>query len=363
MLSADGKSIVFAQNTGKSFSPDNRIGVFFADYSNGQVSNIQPFPYNSEDYNVSYPSLTNDGNTLYFCTNSREGLGGYDIYVSKKSATGWGKPENLGEPINTRGNEVFPFYHQSGRLYFATNRGAVSFGRHDIYVSRRFNGQWTQPKNLGEPVNTRRDDFGLVLDDSLQTGYLTSDRNRSFDILRVESNFPKFETCSPVKENNYCFEFYEEGSIDISTTTMKYEWDMGDGTKYRSLLAKHCFKAPGTYIIQLNVIDSLTGEVYFNEATYPFELKDIQQPYISSADTARTGEPAKFDGLKTYLEGFAEGNYYWDFGDGEKASGEVANHAFLDAGYYIVKLGVVYKGSKKEKESKACAFKNIVVLP
>ena len=79
--------------------------------------------------------------------------------------------------------------------------------------------------------------------------------------------------------------FYEPGSVDLDTTTLQYEWDLGDGTKIRDLQADHCFKGPGDYVIKLNVIDTLTGEIYFNQASYDLKVEDIQQPYITTVDT------------------------------------------------------------------------------
>lgn len=135
----------------------------------------EPLPFNSDEYSVAHPALTPDGNRLFFSSDMPGGSGGKDLYVSEKLNGQWSLPINLGPFINTEGDEVFPYY-QGGRLYFASE-GHFGLGGMDIfYVEERGNGDWSEVENLGAPVNSAFDDFGIVVKSDGQVGYFTSNR-------------------------------------------------------------------------------------------------------------------------------------------------------------------------------------------
>lgn len=138
-------------------------------------STPEPLPFNSDDYSVAHPALSPDGNRLFFASDMPGGSGGKDLYVSEKVNGQWTLPINLGPFINTEGDEVFPFY-QGGRLYFASE-GHFGLGGMDIfYVEDRGNGDWGEVENLGAPINSEFDDFGVVVKPDGQGGYFTSNR-------------------------------------------------------------------------------------------------------------------------------------------------------------------------------------------
>ena len=95
--------------------------------------------------------------------------------------------------------------------------------------------------------------------------------------------------------------------------------------KSRSLEAEHCFAQPGTYLVQLNIIDKLTTDVLISQATYSFTVEKIEQPYIQCSDTVFSGSQISLNGRETYLKDFTIRNYYWDFGDGSVAQGIDSN--------------------------------------
>lgn len=362
-ISADGREIYYTKNILNSAKEDNYLGIFRATLSKNGISNEREFKFNSAEYNVCFPSLSADGKELYFASDRPDGLGNYDIWVCKRTRSTWGEPENLGDKINTRRNEVYPYIHQSGRLYFSSNGIDKSVGRLDIYFSEKINSDWSVPENLGEPINTRRDDYSIFFaDETLRSGYYTSNINRSsHDIFYFESTLPEFDACKEVEENNYCYTFFDEGAGTLDTTTLKYQWDLGDGTTIVGLEADHCFEGPGEYEVKLNVIDALTGETYFNEATYHFPIEDIVQAYISCADTVRVNAEVSFSGSDSYIKEFEQ--YIWDFGDYYNAVGENVNHIFKKPGQYTVKLGVTNGAENPDELLKSCSFKKITVLP
>lgn len=360
------KSIVFTRNldASKTFGnyskSGNTLGIFFAELKKDEWINVTAFEYNSTEYNVMHPTITADGTTMYFASNMPGGIGGYDIYVTHLNNGNWSKPENCGPKVNTDKNEAFPFIHQSGRLYFAS-KGWNTRGGYDIFFTLKMSGQWIKPENMKEPFSSTADDFGVILDPYLQTGYFASSRNKNDDIFRVQSAISEFENCTQQKKNNFCYVFFENGtSEDDVKGTMKYEWDLGDGTKIRGLEAEHCFVKSGKYRIQLNVIDSVTNEVMMNQAEYDFDVEEIEQPFITAPDMATIGETISFDAKKSNLKNFKIAKYYWDFGDGVKGFGDNISHVFYEEGLYDVKL-MLESTQTRAGVKKVCVFRSISI--
>lgn len=184
-LSPDGKTIYFTRNnfsegnTGKSEEGLVKLKVYAAQ-SDGQGGwhNESGVPFNSDEYSVAHPSLSADGKQIYFASNMPGGYGGMDLYVSDLEDVRWGRPVNLGPVVNTEGNEIFPFIDSNNRLYFASN-GHIGLGGLDIYYTTpaaEGRDSWNFPVNLGYPVNTNADDFGITFSGDLSWGFFTSDR-------------------------------------------------------------------------------------------------------------------------------------------------------------------------------------------
>lgn len=142
---------------------------------NGLTKVTQPAFINKE-YNYAHPSINVAGNVLYFSSDQDGGLGGMDIYKSEKDSAGiWGPAINLGATINTAGNDVFPFIASNGNLFFSSN-GHDGLGGLDIYEVSFRNNKALRVYNMGEPINSRYDDFGLFLVDDMKSGYISSNR-------------------------------------------------------------------------------------------------------------------------------------------------------------------------------------------
>jgi len=122
-----------------------------------------------------HPSLSDDGNALYFASTMPGGYGESDIYVAYRVGSSWGTPENLGPEINSEGRDQFPFIAKDGTLYYASD-GIAGLGGLDIFKSRLIDGNWASPKNMGAPVNSNSDDFGLIMETESRSGYFTSRR-------------------------------------------------------------------------------------------------------------------------------------------------------------------------------------------
>lgn len=143
----------------------------------------------NKDYNYAHPALSSDGKTLYFSSDQDGGMGGMDIYKSEKDESGtWGPAINLGELVNTAGNEVFPFVAADGNLFFSSN-GHDGLGGLDIYEARMHNNKPVKLYNMGLPVNSQYDDFGIFLEPDGKSGFITSNRQsggQNDDIYELE---------------------------------------------------------------------------------------------------------------------------------------------------------------------------------
>ena len=186
----------FKKKKGKSSQGVVYLQLFTADRVDSSMTeweNVRPFPYNSEEYSVCHPSVTPDGQRLYFVSDKPGGFGGTDVYSCDWKNGAWGEPVNAGTAINTDGNELFPFIHASGDLYFASD-GHAGLGGLDLYKIHWTDRKTATPDNLGYPINTPYDDFGLVLDETEERGFLSSTRGKdgvNDDLYRLFINVPK----------------------------------------------------------------------------------------------------------------------------------------------------------------------------
>lgn len=178
VFNTDTSTIFFTRSNyeGKDAEGVVKLKLFVASKKEGKWSEAVAFPYNSDAYSVGHATLTPDAKTLYFASDMPGGIGGIDIYKSTINADGtWGKPENLGKPINTEGNEMFPFYHQDDMLFFASN-GLPGLGGLDVFMTKVDNGKYTEPLNMGASLNSTFDDFSFVMNAEATSGYFSSNK-------------------------------------------------------------------------------------------------------------------------------------------------------------------------------------------
>ncbi|HRX31428.1 MAG TPA: OmpA family protein [Tenuifilaceae bacterium] len=174
-LSADGNTMFFTICRG----PCNLY--YSVKNANGSWATPVKLPptINTSKYSEKQPSISPDGKTLYFVSNRSGGLGGYDIWTSDHLPDGsWSNAKNLGEPVNSNGNEQSPFIHFDNQtLYFSTN-GHIGLGSQDLFVSRKGkDGKWSKPINLGYPINTYKSEEGLIVNAKGTTAYYSTDIN------------------------------------------------------------------------------------------------------------------------------------------------------------------------------------------
>lgn len=294
---------------------------------------------------------------MFFASNIGSGYGKIDLFYSVKRDGIWQLPMNCGAKVNSEYNESFPYF-VNGKLYFASDRPG-GFGGLDIYAVDLFNPA-AQLELLSNPINSSSDDFGICMDTNQVSGYFSSNRSGNDDLYYFKNIFPSFKNCKDMKDNLYCYTFYEEASMDSKDTLgMTYEWSFGDGAKKRGLEASHCFENEGIYNVELNVVDKTTGLLFFNEVTYEFEIKNERQLYIHAPDTVKTGLEVLIHPYYTNLDSVQIDKYYWDFGDNNYSFQDAPKHAYQKEGTYVITLGVT--GKRNNLPFKDCATKKIKV--
>jgi len=182
-LYADSRKLVYAANGAPNVKDKNMrtLQLFFAEFQEDEWKPIGAFPFNSTAYSITDPAISEDGLSLYFSSDMPGGYGGKDLYKSIFKNNAWTKPYNLGEQINTSGNEAFPFLSES-TLYF-TSTGHPGLGGMDIFKATVLQDGFGEVVNMGYPINTNFDDFALTLNRGGVEGYISSNRNHSNDDL------------------------------------------------------------------------------------------------------------------------------------------------------------------------------------
>jgi outer membrane protein OmpA-like peptidoglycan-associated protein len=133
-------------------------------------------PFNDPKFMYAHPAYSADGSALYFSSDRDGGSGKMDIYSIAATGGGWGAPVNLGPTVNTKGNDVFPTMLGNDTLYFSSDAHR-SLGKLDIVYTTKSSGTWSEPAHVSYPINSERDDFGLVWNADRKSGYFTSSRS------------------------------------------------------------------------------------------------------------------------------------------------------------------------------------------
>lgn len=155
---------------------DNVQQIFEASKGPQDWVNIRLLEFNSDSFSIVHPALSPDNSKLYFSSDMVGGYGGWDLYFVERLGDSWSAPINLGPTVNTSRNELFPFVAANGDLYFSSN-GHRGLGGLDLFVSRHQGANlWSTPSNIGEPINSRWDDFGICLAPNGFEGFFSSDR-------------------------------------------------------------------------------------------------------------------------------------------------------------------------------------------
>ncbi len=208
-ITADGTTMYFSSESFRSKKYEvnrkkrikyGKVNTFRAKFDGKKWGDIEPVPFNGENYMVSNPSVTADGKTLYFASDMPGTIGGMDIWKVEINEDGtYGEPVNLGKTVNTEGRESFPFVSENNKLYFASE-GHRGFGGLDVYMID-LDVEGAKVVNLGDPINTAKDDFAFSFYPAKNIGFISTNRVGRDDIYKA---FPICveELIVTVKDNN-----------------------------------------------------------------------------------------------------------------------------------------------------------------
>jgi flagellar motor protein MotB len=282
------------------FTACNRPGgmgncdIYFSAFNDGrwtEPSNLGS-PVNTKQWE-STPSISADGRTLFFSSSRPGGFGGKDIWLTRlNDKNQWMEPVNLGSQINTEGDEMSPFIHFDGKtLYFASD-GRVGMGGFDLFVTRmKTDSTWTIPQNLGYPINTFNDEMGLVIESGGQKAYYSSirEKSRGKDIF----SFSLYESVRPDPVSYMKGKVYDKVTgkllkadyelINLSTGKVVFKNVTDDSGNFLVCL-------PSGYNYGINV--SKPGYLFYSD-NFMFEgMHSVSEPYIKKIvlNPARVGE-------------------------------------------------------------------------
>ncbi len=290
----------------------------------GELKNMGP-NINGPDSWEAQPSVSADGKTLFFAS-ARAKSQLIDIYVSQKDATGvWQPAVNVGEPINTPENDKSPFIHSDSQTLYYASQGHLGFGGYDVFYTRFEDGEWIKPKNIGFPINSKKDEHGFVINTAGDKVYYSSDINKDegkgLDIF----TFELYEEARPKKVmlvkgtvNDEQGNTPKDATVEVKNTVTKevskVKVNEDDGS-YAAIVKVNekepvvvNVKAQGkVFSSQLiasnnrkNVVQELTTKVEEVKIGKPFTIKDIF--YATSSSEINKESKLILDEFADYLK-------------------------------------------------------------
>lgn len=319
-------------------------------------------PFCLPEYSYCHPALSPNEDFMIFSTNMNKEKNGMDLYRSKFNEGVWETAESLGDKINDNANQVFPFISPANKLYFASDKKG-GMGGLDIYAIL-LGSDSSVVRPLATPINSTADDFGIWVDSTSEAGYFSSSRAKRSkdDIFYFSKSVPDFSDAKTVAfKPKYCFTFFEESTLSTKDTlNLTSEWSFGDGERSKGLKARHCYKGPGNYKVQLNIVDKVSGEIFTSEAEYELAVERPDKLEIECNDTLYTLHEMIFNSHNCFLKGFELSKIYWSFGDGKFSTGPVVKHKYIKEGKYTIEMDVIAKNLASGKTEQFKAEKIIV---
>lgn len=180
------------------------LKIFKAKLVNEKWLQLEELPFNGDAYSIGHPFICKDEKTLYFISNQPGGFGGTDIYRATFDGTLWSIPENLGPKINTSGNEMFPMMGDDSVFYFSSD-AHTNMGGLDVFSSKYDENTkiFASAENLLFPLNSNKDDFGLVFNSDGKSGFVSSNRNGADKLFEFKKNDPTFNLSGSVTYKGY----------------------------------------------------------------------------------------------------------------------------------------------------------------
>lgn len=354
-VSQDGKTMILTRS---NYERKNRLSknddginttqlYITKKQEDGTWSDPDLMPFCDGMHMYAHPALSSDGKTLYFSANLAEGYGGMDLYMSKLENDVWSKPANLGNNVNTPGNEVFPALRSDDSLYYSSN-AVQTIGGLDLVYAVKAGNAWNGPYHLPYPMNSVGDDFGMTFTGDKSTGFFSSDRSNGRDQLYTfkesEINFvlkglvTNKNNGDPIESSKVIVTNITDGSVTElqSDDVGMFEMELIPGKDYRVRAEKDGFFAVNEEVSTKNLPNG--GDINVNLA-----LMDLSNPEGPKVDTNGEGYPKGINPNNPY----EIPEIYWDY---DKWDIREASKPYLN---YVADLLKDNEGLKVEVSSHA----------
>lgn len=289
--------------------------IYSSTFASGKWSDPVAMPWNSDEYTVAQPSVSADGSTMYLVSDKTGGQGGKDIWMSKNEGGTWGALVNLGTSVNSAGDEMFPVISDGGKLYYSSN-GLPGMGALDLFTTSMEGGSWSTPKNMGSPMNSGGDDFGLTLL-GLDSGFFSSNREGgqgSDDIyffvkppLIFNVSGKVYDTDTKEAIEGATVELFGSDGTSLSVKTGKdgmYTYPLKENTSYKLSAS---FTGYLTKFYEISTIGVEDDKMFSKDFDFPLKStsKPIDLPevfYDLNKATLRPESATALDGLVKTLD-------------------------------------------------------------
>jgi len=313
--SKDGNTIFFTRNgTSKkeqSLDGSQKLKIFQANIIKDDLQSLMSLKFNSNEYNCAHPSVSADGKTLYFASDMGGGQGGMDIWYCKLDASGaWGNPVNMGEKVNTKGNELFPSITDENILYFASN-GHEGLGGLDVFETKIKEDKAGKVYNMGKPVNSEHDDFAYNVYAEGKKAFLSSNRKTggmNDDIYNVDvlRKVARGKTVNFIVKNKETQEILPSTTIKLNTDSFttnekgEFQFVLEEDVNYKLLVKREKY-----FDIEDSLSTKTTPEGDEFKKTIELE-KDPNLTLLAGIYDAKTG--AGIEGVKIKIKDLAVSN-------------------------------------------------------
>ncbi len=297
-FSSDGKIMYFSRTNSKMVEVGNEkfasVKIYKAEWVDSKWDNVTELPFSSDEFSCQHPVLSPDNKRLFFSSDRPGSLGSFDIYYVDVHDDGtYSEPINLGETINTKHREQFPFVDVDETLYFSSD-GHQGLGGLDVFMSKLYNNVYAKPLNLGETLNSGMDDFAFVVVPNENIGYFSSNRKGQDNLYTFtrKENERKFAVEGEVRDKN------TKQLLPGTTVTL---YDMNDKLVGQLIVgenADYIFNSePNTKYKMVAERDFYDSKTEYFETTDDGRVRFVIELEIESYDDAEEIIVTKPDGL------------------------------------------------------------------
>ncbi|NQV52135.1 MAG: tandem-95 repeat protein [Flavobacteriales bacterium] len=317
-----------------------------------------------------HASITEDGRKLYFTTESQSRVSknlNLDIWeIERKDDGSWKRPQRISDVVNSPYNEDSPEISPDGRFIFFSSNRVGGMGGYDVYMAEKVDGEWQEPKNLCQPINTAGDDIYFKLSRNGNYAYYSSNAlggEGNMDVYKVVLDVPSIATCASYAFGRRTINYTSPFEIDFYGQNKEFFWAFGDGQTGVGASINHEYGADGDYQVVLYVRDKVSqrivNTVFSKTVRVDTEHSSVD---ILGPDTAELGHEFHFDGTDSYVEGAPATAYYWKI-DGQLVSREPEiNYEFTRVGTHKIELEVGVLDERVMELSSACIAREVEVI-